>query len=337
MDLVPWGGVAAGLCLVAATPGWSQTTASAPPASTVAPIVVTPAPKLSSHEIEKAADGFVRARTIVTKIDRVARWRAPICPVVDGLPPQMNAAINARVREIAVAAGAPVAKAGCAPNNVEIEFTGHPQALISLAQKRNWILPGYHFASQDKKVGEMSRPIQAWYVTATRSYALGTAAAAVTIGGGTNARSSAAGGLTAEAGNNAAQSGAVGVAVIDDPLGQTPGGEPGTRLNDTLSSEFANVLVIVDQAKVAGASTQAIADYVAVMALSQISDLDDCNELPSVLDLLAKGCAPPRTPEMLTASDLAYLKALYGTETRLEASFSRGAMTTRLAQSLEPR
>ena len=60
------------------------------------------------------------------------------------------------MREIAVAAGAPVAKVGCTPNNVEIEFTGHPQALISLAQKRNWILPGYHFASQDKKVGEMS-------------------------------------------------------------------------------------------------------------------------------------------------------------------------------------
>jgi hypothetical protein len=337
MNLVPWGGVAAGLCMVAATSGWSQPTASAqpastPPANTVTPLVVTPAPKLSSHEIEKAADGFVRARTIVTKVDRVARWRVPMCPVVDGLPPQMNAAINARVREIAMAAGAPVAKAGCTPNNVEIEFTGHPQALISLAQKRNWILPGYHFASQDKKVGEMSRPIQAWYVTATRSYALGTAGAALTIGGNRGNSDVGAG-----AGSNSFDSGPVGAAVIDDPMGPTPGAEPGSHLNDTLSSEFANVLVIVDQAKVAGASTQAIADYVALLALSQVADLDDCNELPSVLDLLAKGCEPLRTPEMLTASDLAYLKALYGTETRLEASFSRGAMTTRLAQSLESR
>ena len=337
MDLVPWGGVVVGLCLAAATPVWSQTAEGAPSTSTVAPLVVTPAPRLSNHEIEKAADGFVRARTIVTKVGRVARWRVPMCPVVDGLPPEMNAAINARVREIAAAAGAPLAKAGCTPNNVEIEFTGNPQALISLAQKRNWILPGYHFASQDKRVGAMDRPIKAWYVTATRSYALGTAGAALTIGGGTNARSSAAGGLTAEAGNNAASSGPVGAAIIDDPLGPSPGAEPGSHLNDTLSSEFANVLVVVDQAKIAGASTEAIADYVALLTLSQVANLDDCNELPSVLDLLAKGCEPPRTPEMLTASDLAYLKALYGTETRMEASFSRGAMTSRLAQSLEPR
>jgi hypothetical protein len=236
---------------------------------------------------------------------------------------------------VALAAGAPAAKPGCVANT-EIEFTAQPQALISLAKKRNWILPGYHYASQDRKTGEMSRPIQAWYVTATRSYALGTAAAALTMGASTNARAGAAGGLTVAAGNNHALSGAVGVAVIDDPLGQTPGGEPGSHLDDTLSSEFANVLVIVDQVKIAGASTEAIADYVALLALSQVADLDDCNDLPSVLDLLAKGCAPPRIPEMLTASDLAYLKALYGTESRLEASYSRGAITTRLAQALEP-
>ncbi|HEX4740894.1 MAG TPA: hypothetical protein VH353_06155 [Caulobacteraceae bacterium] len=332
MDLVPWGGVAVGLCLTAATPAWSQTAEGAPPANTVAPLVVTPAPRLSNHEIEKAADGFVRARTIVTKVGRVARWRVPMCPVVDGLPPQMNAAINTRVREIAIAAGAPLARAACTPNNVEIEFTARPQELISLAQKRNWILPGYHFASQDKRVGAMDRPIKAWYVTATRSYALGTAGAALTIGAGTNSATAQAG-----AGSTHVESGPVGAAIIDDPLGPTPGAEPGSHLNDTLSSEFANVLVVVDQAKIAGASTEAIADYVALLALSQVADLDDCNQLPSVLDLLAKGCEPPRTPEMLTASDLAYLKALYGTETRLEASFSRGAMTTRLAQSLEPR
>ena len=340
MDGIHWRGAATAgvLWLAAAAPGWGQPAESGPPeTNTVAPLVVTPAPKLSSQEIERAADGFVRARTIVTKAGRLARWRVPICPAVDGLPPEMNAAITNRVREVAIAAGAPVARAGCTPNNVEIEFTAQPQALISLARKRNWILPGYHFASQDKRIGEMSRSIQAWYVTATRSYALGTAGAALTMGGGTNARSGGAGGFTAEAGNNAAQSGPVGTAVIDDPLGPTPGAEPGSHLDDTLSSEFANVLVIVDQVKIAGASTEAIADYVALLALSQVADLDDCNDLPSVLDLLAKGCAPPRTPEMLTASDLAYLKALYGTEGRLEASYSRGAITTRLAQALQAR
>ncbi|HEY2051393.1 MAG TPA: hypothetical protein VGH03_18800 [Caulobacteraceae bacterium] len=318
--------------LATASASWGQPAPNAPPADRIAPLVVTPAPGLSGGELQKAADGFVQARTVATRIGRLARWRVPICPVVDGLPPDMNAAIAGRVRQIATAAGVPVAPPGCSPNNVEIEFTAHPQALFSMAQKHNWILSGFHYASQDRQIAEVTRPIQAWYVTATRSTAIGTAEAATAIGGGMNGAT-----FQVTAGHDQVNGGPVGVAVIDDPLGRTPGEEPGSRLNDSLSSEFANVLVIIDQTKVAGASTQAIADYVAVMALTQVADLDDCNALPSVLDLMARGCSPARSPEMLTASDLSYLQALYGTETRLPVSYSRGAIASHLTQALETR
>jgi hypothetical protein len=255
-----------------------------------------------------------------------------MCPVVDGLPPEMNAAIAGRVRQIAIAAGAPVAPPGCTPNNVQIEFTAQPKALFDLARKRNWLVAGFHYASQGQRVGEVTRPVQAWYVTATRSTALGTAEAATAFAGGMNSAT-----LQVTAGHNQAPTGPVGVAIIDDPFGRTPGSDPGSRMNDTLGSEFANVLVIIDQTKVAGDSTQAVADYAGVMALAQIADLDACNVLPSVLDLFATGCSPSRSPEMLTASDLAFLQGLYGTETRLEASYSRGAITTHVAQSLQSR
>lgn len=333
MHRIPFKGAAAAcVWLAASSASWGQPAPNTPPANRIAPLVVTPAPRLSNQDIQKAADGFVRARTVATRIGRLARWRVAMCPVVDGLPPDMDAAITGRVRQIAIAAGAPVAKPGCAPNNVEIEFTPHPQALFALARSHNWILAGFHYASQSQRLGEVTRPIQAWYVTATRSTALGTAGAATAIGDGVNSTT-----LQVTAGQNGVNGGPVGVAVIDDPFGRTPGEELGSRLNDTLSSEFANVLVIVDQTKVAGASTQAIADYVAVLALAQVADLDDCNALPSVLDLLAKGCSPARAPEMLTASDLGYLQALYGTETRLPAAFSRGVIAAHLAQALQPR
>jgi hypothetical protein len=318
--------------LAASGVSWGQPAANAPPVNRITPLVVTPAPTLNNGELQRAADGFVQARTVATRIGRLARWRVPICPAVDGLPPQMNGAIAWRVRQIATAAGVPVAPPGCTPNNVEIEFTAHPQALFDLARSRNWILAGFHYASQGQRVGEVTRPIQAWYVTATRSTALGTAGAATAFGDGVNSST-----LQVTAGSNGVNLGPVGVAIIDDPFGRTPGEELGSRLNDTLSSEFANVLVIVDQTKVAGASTQAIADYAAVLALTQVVNLDGCNALPSVLDLLAKDCSPTRTPEMLTASDLDYLQALYGTETRLEATYSRGAIASHLAQALGPR
>jgi hypothetical protein len=331
MNRIPWKSAAAGVCawLATSAPAWSQSAASEA-GIRIAPLVVTPTPGLSNQDIERAAGDFVRARTVVTRVGRLARWRVAMCPVVDGLPPEMNAAITGRVRQIATAAGAPVAPPGCTPNNVEIEFTPHPQALFAMAQSHNWILPGFHYAAQGQKLGEVTRPIQAWYVTATRSTALGTAGAATAFGDGRNSAT-----LQVTAGRNGVNAGPTGVAIIDDPFGPMPGAEPGSRLDDSLSSEFANVLVIIDQVKVAGASTQAIADYAAVLALSQVADLDECNALPSVLDLMASGCTPARTPEMLTASDLAYLQALYGTETRLEANYTRGSLTTHLAQALQ--
>jgi hypothetical protein len=176
----------------------------------------------------------------------------------------------------------------------------------------------------------MTHPIQSWYVTATRSYALGAA-------GGAFAAAGSSGKGKVGFGSLGIGGGSPGEAVVDDPLGHTTGGEPGSRLDDTVSSEFANVLVIVDQARIAGASTPAIADYVAVLGLSQVSSLDDCTALPSILDLLSTGCRPARQPSSLTASDFAYLKALYGRETRMEASYSRGVIASEVVETLARR
>jgi hypothetical protein len=297
--------------------------------TTVAPITVTPAPKLSPSELSRAADGFVRARTTVTRIGRLARWREPVCPVTQGLPDELNAEITARVREIAAAVGAPVAREGCVAN-LEIEFTGRPQALIDVARKRNWILLGNQLAAQCVRATTMCHGIQSWYVTATRSYALGAAGGAFAAAGATGKGKVGTGSLGIDGGS-------AGEAVVDDPMGHSAGGEPGSRLDDTVSSEFANVLVIVDQARIAGASTPAIADYVAVLGLSQVSGLDDCSALPSILDMLSTGCSPARRPSSLTFSDFAYLKALYNRETRMEASYSRGAITSDVIQTLARR
>jgi hypothetical protein len=90
----------------------------------------------------------------------------------------------------------------------------------------------------------------------------------------------------------------------------------------SLASEFANVLIVVDQTKVVGQSTQAIADYAAVLALAPVANLNSCGALTSILDLLAD-CDPARNPETLTPSDLAFLKALYSVNLRLEGALAR--------------
>jgi hypothetical protein len=76
-------------------------------------------------------------------------------------------------------------------------------------------------------------------------------------------------------------------------------------------------LVLVDQKRTAGADLTTIADYVAMLALSEPRAPDQCQTLPSVLDLYAGSCPGRTAPTGLTPSDLAYLKAVYTAEDRI--------------------
>ena len=52
----------------------------------------------------------------------------------------------------------------------------------------------------------------------------------------------------------------------------------------------------------------AVGDYIAMLALTQLSSLDTCQALPSIVNLLAPGCA--QKPDGLTENDVAYLRGL---------------------------
>jgi hypothetical protein len=296
--------------------GDTPATLAQEPATTVSPLTVTgELPKLSRPQLSRAVDHFMRARQIVTRVDRVARWREPICVETLGLPDAMNAAITRRVAQVGATIGAPRTDAPGCKANIEVVFTGEPQAFIDLVASRQWVLLGYHYASQTERISRITHPIQAWYVTGTRSFSNGTASVAGTIAESTVG---------------------TGQIALDDPLNRAPGGGLGSRIPDSLQSEFANVLVLVDQAKVAGQSTDAIADYVAVLAFAPVANLDACNPLPSILDLFSQ-CDPPRDPQSLTGSDLAYLKALYSVNTRLEVTMARSAIWSDMMRSLTRR
>jgi hypothetical protein len=52
-----------------------------------------------------------------------------------------------------------------------------------------------------------------------------------------------------------------------------------------------------------------IADYISMLALTQLNSLDTCQQLPSIVNMLAPGC--DRKSNALTDSDTAYLRGLY--------------------------
>src|SRR5450432_3211055 len=114
--------------------------------------------------------GFVQSFVAPTRMTgKIARWEDGICPVTVGLRPEFVKFINRRLKEIAAQVGAPVnGKTGCGPN-IAIVFTTTPQALVGNVQKKHPILLGYYDNSaQLEKLATVVRPIQAWYMTATR-------------------------------------------------------------------------------------------------------------------------------------------------------------------------
>jgi hypothetical protein len=312
--------LALALTFAASGPGFARQGGWVPPpkATTVEPLVVTAArrPPLTGHALDKALDQFVGERAAATRVGRLARWKMPICPETIGLTDELNAEVTARILQVGAAVGAPARAKGTCLANIEIVFTPAPQLLMNRVKDRLWILLGYHYASQTKALSTMTRPIQAWWVTGTRSEA-DTAGAAFQIG--------------------AVSAIGSGELAIDDAMTRSPSGSSSGPFDTSLASEFANVLVVIDQARVAGASTQAIADYVAMLVFAEDTDLSACGALASILDLYAGGGCDQRNPGGLTGSDLAYLKALYSANIRVRAVIARNELADHMRASLTGR
>ena len=83
-----------------------------------------------------------------------------------------------------------------------------------------------------------------------------------------------------------------------------------------------HVLIIVDSNKILHYQLQTICDYLALLALTRVASLDDCNSLPSILNPFAAQCAA--APVAITTVDTAYLKALYGAELDMNLNLEQG-------------
>jgi hypothetical protein len=67
------------------------------------------------------------------------------------------------------------------------------------------------------------------------------------------------------------------------------------------------------------------------LALTRIASMDACSHLPSILNLFTADCAAPTA---MTASDTAYLKALYGTDLNKNLNVEQGDMHDRMLQEI---
>jgi hypothetical protein len=184
--------------------------------------------------------------------------------------------------------------ADCKPN-ITILYTPNPQAALDWVKEHKPDFLGMHFIPDRDMVAAVKRPIQAWYVTATSN------------------------GMMTQ---------------VDNAYRGGPGGMAGSRLSVGLSSEIVHVLIVIDSSKIVGHKIGPIADYVAMLALSQAQSPDDCVRIPSILNYLSPNCPSTGGPEALTAADIAYLKGLYAISPTSLGNLQRSGIITHMNRSL---
>ena len=256
----------------------------------------------------------------LTTTRNLARWRGgkqSICPLTAGLDPGSNAFVTARIRALAAYVGAPVQTAPC-KDNVQILFTNKPNEAMD--EVMQWATATGNFGikysggTRDLLAYISDHPIQGWYLTTREgAYARNTDVALV--------------GLDVLP---------LWPRIMPKYLGTNT---TGTRLGGSSGSGIGigTVYLVVDTTKVVGVPVATIADYLAMLTLSVVQSPDNCDPLPSILDLMSSSCGARERPTAITAGDLAFLKGLYYRDTGWGPSLSRASINANMMQQLSLR
>jgi hypothetical protein len=218
--------------------------------------------------------------------------------------------ITQHIKYVALAAGAPVnTGASCTPN-IEIVFTATPQALLDSVRKTDPDYLGYATSlAQTDALALVTRPIQVWYTTETVDLNRRPLVDSVRPRG-------------------------EGVLIQRDPpvYVRAVTRSNGNHIDDGIHSGFNHILIVIDSSKLAGQEIVPLSDYVSMLALTQLSSLDACQPLSSVVNMLAANC--DHAVEGLTQFDLAYLQGLYRMGSGRKAIFQRNDIADAMVETL---
>ena len=251
---------------------------------------------------------FVTAFATPTRMTgKIARWEDGVCPVTVGQPPAIANIVTQRVKDLARFVGAPVNQSQSCTPNIEIVFTRSPQELLNNVRTKNADYLGFsESAKQRDKLAIVTRPIQAWYTTQTRDlHGLNRIDSGNLRGEGMEMSNFTAGKWCGTLKKDCAGE-------IYDPFYLPYASQAnisGNRISDGVRSAFYHILMVADPGKLQGHGIGELADYIAVLALTQIGSLDTCQPLPSIENLMAANCESKT--DMLTKNDVAYLRGVY--------------------------
>jgi hypothetical protein len=153
--------IAAAACFLAAGIATAQDApkpADSPAAAAPPAIVIT-----GRRGQEQQVKDFVAALT-PSPDGAIPRFVDEVCPAAAGLLPEQNAALAARLRQVAVAIGLKAAPEGCAPNAFVVVVTGSKKAFLEAVQKRHPQTFGMMTARDIRRLAMAPGPAAAWQI-----------------------------------------------------------------------------------------------------------------------------------------------------------------------------
>jgi hypothetical protein len=297
--------------------GGAGASAQAPPVENVT---------VTATKLREMTEQFVKSSVVATHITgKIARWEKGICPVTAGQTPALTTMITAQVKAIATAVGAPVsANAACTPN-IEIVFTTTPQSLLDTIERDDPDYLGFAMTGSDREaLAKSTRPVQAWYETETIDLnGMARADSAKRGGAGITMPNFTAFSMPSTSGANRQP--------LDLPYA-TYARVTGNHIDDGTHSAFYHIVIIVDSTRLAGQKLGPLADYIAMLALTQLSSLDSCQQMASIINNFAADCE--RKADGMTEIDTAYLNGLYGMDANKSLLFQQSDIADKMTIAL---
>lgn len=277
-----------------------------------APLAAQPAdPPVESVTVTAAREAaiakFIKTRAAPTRMTgKIARWKARICPLAYGIPAAYSSYVVQRVREVAKLVGARTDADEKCRGNIQIVFTTKPQELLDNIRRRHSNNLGYYdTAEQAREMTVLKRPIHAYYATRTTD-----------LRGNSQIDTKKTTGISVDMPGiplpSADGGGTSTINTLNMPNASAMSVTGSRALGDGLTSEFQHVTIVVDTNKVIAMEMGTLADYIAMLALSQPQNFDTCQDLPSITNLLVTpACTAENMTVSVSAHDLAYLDGLY--------------------------
>lgn len=251
--------------------------------------------------LDDRVHAYVRAAAVKEFGESLVRWRRKLCPLVAGLPKDQGEYVLARVSQVAMQAGAPLADADCKPN-VYVVVTHDPKALLEAWKKRDSNLFGHELPQRVARFIAADRPVRVWHNWAFEHWA-------------------------------GADLGDLPKRRRQQPEGQNPneGRLENSRILSSVVRNDWGAVIVVDAARTRDLSVGQLADFIAMTTLGEFDADAPLDEAPTILRLFQATGAD--RPTGLSDWDLALLKALYGTEQ--QAKLQPSIIASRMLRDLK--